>query len=401
MPCVRPAERCSQHSVTSECRPSSEVVTAQRKRAGARPRVVVVGQGPPTAGGIPTFVTQLVSDARLQERVDVDYFNTTPSVTKKPGKFALSNVLLLLTHAREIFRRARRADVVHLNLAPAPLLPLIRALVLAVAARLGRARVILHAHTGRLHIAAQSFVYRLVLRIVLRAVDVFVVVSVLAEDAAQPLGGRVVRLPNGIDPEGVDTGPKSDPPELVFVGTICERKGLIDLRDALVRLKEDGGGRLELHAVLIGDAKQEGPGVFERIRGSYADAGLEEIEFTGALAPDDVKRRLARADIFCLPSHWEGFPLSLLEGMAAGAAIVASDVGDIPEMLDHGNAGVVVPAKQTGALHDALARLIKDPVERERLGSAARARVESTYGQDVLIDAVADLYEETAPSYST
>ena len=367
-------------------------MTASTKSSGARPRVVIVGQGPPTAGGIPTFVTQLVSDERLSERVDVDYFNTTPGVAKRPGKFALSNVLLLFAHAREVFRRARRAEVVHLNLAPAPLLPLLRALVLAVAARWGRAKVILHAHTGRLHLAARSRVYRTFLRLVLRVVDVFVVVSVLAEDAARPLGGRVVRLPNGIDPDDFAIGPKSEPPELVFVGTICERKGLIDLRDALVRLKKDGDGHLKVKPVLIGDAKQEGPGVFERVQQSYAEAGLDEVEFTGALAPEEVKRRLARAGIFCLPSHWEGFPLSLLEGMAAGAAIVASDVGDIPEMLEHGKAGVIVPVKDVSALHDALARLVDEPADRERLGTAARARVESTYRQEAVVTALADLF---------
>lgn len=355
--------------------------------------MLVVGQGPPTAGGIPTFVTNLVNDEALKRRVDLDYLNTTPQTTKKPGKLALSNFLLLFAHAREIFGRARRVDVVHLNLAPAPLLPLLRALVLSAAARLGRAKVILHAHTGRLHIAARGAAYRFVLRLVLRLVDVFVVVSVLAEEAARPLGGKVVRLANGIDPGDFRTGPKSEPPELVFVGTICERKGLIDLRDALVRLREDGDGRLALRPVLIGDAKQEGPGVFERIQRSYEEAGLNEAEFTGALARDEVKERLARASIFCLPSHWEGFPLSLLEGMAAGAAIVASDVGDVPEMLDDGKAGVVVPVKDVTALHDALARLATEDAERERLGAAARARVKSAYRQSALVDALADLYE--------
>ena len=240
-----------------------------------RPRVLIVGQGPPTAGGIPTFVTQLVDDENLRARADLEFFNTTPRTTKKPGRLALSNFVLLASHAREIFRRARKVDVVHLNLAPAPLLPLLRAIVLSLAARAARSRVILHAHTGRLHIAARSRPYRLALRIALRVVDDLIVVSKLAEDALKGLGGNVVRLANGIDPEGFSTGEKSDPMELAFVGTICERKGLIDLRDALVRIKASRDGTLGFRPVLIGDAKQEGPGVFERVRQSYADVGLD------------------------------------------------------------------------------------------------------------------------------
>ena len=358
-----------------------------------RPRVLIVGQGPPTAGGIPTFVTQLVADENLRARADLEFFNTTPRTTKKPGRLALSNFVLLASHAREIFRRARKVDVVHLNLAPAPLLPLLRAIVLASAARAGRSPVILHAHTGRLHVAARSLAYRIALRVALKVVNEIVVVSKLAEDALKGIGGNVVRLANGIDPGGFSIGQKTQPIELAFVGTICERKGLIDLRDALVRIKESRGGTLGFRPVLIGDAKQEGPGVFERVQQSYADAGLDEVEFTGALAPGEVRTRLESASIFCLPSHWEGFPLSLLEGMAAGDAVVATDVGDIPEMLDGGRAGVVVPVKDVTALRDALERVAYDDEERSRLGAAARDRVAATYTQEAVVGALAGLYE--------
>ena len=362
--------------------------------SSSRPRVLVVGQGPPTAGGIPTFVTQLVADEALAARVHLDYFNTTPATTKKPGKLSLSNVALLATHAREVFRRARRADVVHLNLAPAPLLPLLRAIVLAAAARAARSAVILHAHTGRLHIAARSRAYRAALRVALRVVDELVVVSRLAEDAVKRLGGSVTHLVNGIDPAAVPTGPKDhDTVTLSFVGTICERKGLIDLRDALLQLKEKRGDLQGLRPVFIGDAKQEGPGVFERIKARYSEVGLDEVEFTGALEPEEVRALLGTTGIFSLPSHWEGFPLSLLEAMAGGAAVIATEVGDIPDMLDHGRAGILVPVKDVAALRDALARLVDDPAERERLGAAARERVTSTYTQEAVVRALADLYE--------
>ena len=342
-------------------------------------------------------MTELIGDESLRARVDLDYLNTTPQATKKPGKLALSNVVLLFAHARRIFSRARRVDVVHLNLAPAPLLPLLRAIVLAVAARAARSRVILHAHTGRLHIAARSRSYRVGLRVALKLVDEVVVVSVSAERAVRDLGGNVTRLPNGIDADEIPTGPKSeDPPVLAFVGTICERKGLVDLRDALAHLKARNGGRLGVRPVLIGDARQEGPGVFERIKQSYTEAGLDEVEFAGALGRDGVLETLGAASIFCLPSHWEGFPLSLLEGMAAGAAVVATDVGDIPAMLDHGKAGVVVEPRAPAVLEKALARLVDDGDERKRLGAAARARVERVYRREVVVDGLAGLYERLA-----
>ena len=361
---------------------------------GDRTRVLIVGQGPPTAGGIPTFVSSLVSDEGLRDRFDVDFFNMTPQKTKRPGAFSISNFTLLFKHAFEVFRRARRVDVVHLNLAPAPLLPLLRAIALILAARAGRARVILHAHTGRLHLAAKSAIYRAALRVAIRAASELVVVSHYAEEAVRSIGRTALYLPNGIDVEGIPTGPKDvDPLRLAFVGTVCERKGLLDLRDALQLLKNRHNGELPFHVAIIGDAKQEGPGVFERVQEGYASGGLNEVEFTGAMDRSKVLEALGHTSIFCLPSHWEGFPLSLLEAMAAGNAIVATDVGDISDMLDNGTAGMVVPLKDPVRLGDALAALVADPEERARLGVVAHNRVQEHYSQKRLTGKLAELYE--------
>ena len=360
--------------------------------SGDKVRVLVVGQGPPTMGGIPTFVTSLASDDGLLERFDLDYLNTTPQGTKKPGSFSLANVTLLARHAVEIFKRGRKSDVVHLNLAPAPLLPLLRAILLVIAAKLARTRVILHAHTGRMHLAARSGAYRLALRVLSRLVNELVVVSHSALETVRRAGGAATYLPNGIDAQRIPTGPKDeDPPLLAFVGTVCERKGVLDLRAALETLRTDGG--LPLKVKIVGDARQEGPGEFERMVQSYKAHGLDEVEFTGALDRSEVLETLGRSAIFCLPSHWEGFPLSLLEGMAAGCAIVATDVGDISEMLDGGEAGIVVPLQDPIRLADALGELVNDSGRRRTLGAAARERVAGAYSQSILFERLGDLYE--------
>jgi glycosyltransferase involved in cell wall biosynthesis len=355
-----------------------------------RLRVLLVGQGPPTRGGIPTFVGALLEDAWLRERVDFEHLNTTPGAAKRPAALTGSNLRLTFVHAWAVFRRGRRADVVHLNLAPAPTLPLVRALALSMAARASGSRVILHAHTGRMHLAARSSSYRLLLWLTLRAVHAFVVVSGSAQAVAGRLGRSVVQLDNGIDPDLFAAGPKSeDPPLILFVGTVCERKGLLDLRDALVRLKRDGAA---FPVEIIGDAAQEGPGVFEGVRAAYAAAGLEDVRFLGEVDGQRVRDRLAAAAIFCLPSHWEGFPLSLLEAMAASAAPVAAGVGDVPRMLANGEAGVLVEPRDVDGLAEAIGRLAGSREERGRLGTAARARVAREYSQERLVNQLYDLY---------
>jgi glycosyltransferase involved in cell wall biosynthesis len=337
---------------------------------------------------------QLLQDGWLRERAHMEHLNTTPDDPKLPAAFTLANARLALIHAVQVFRRARTMDVVHLNLAPVPLLPLLRALLLCVAARAAGSRAILHAHTGRLSRHVGSPLYRLVLRSVGRMADRIVVVSAETERALRALGIPAVQLQNGIAVTGIDTGPKAtDPPTLVFVGTVCERKGLIELRDALVALRDEGPGP-PLRVVVVGDAAQEGPGVHERIRRAYAVADLTEVEFLGARERSEVMELLSAGSIFCLPSHWEGFPLSVLEAMAAGMAVVATAVGDVPMMLDHGKAGILVPPGDPLALARAIDLLRRDPRERALLGEAARRRAEDAFDQGRMVRRIYALYGE-------
>lgn len=372
------------------------VSAARTSRSDAgRTRVLIIGQGPPTAGGVPTFIQGLLHDGWLRERVDFTYLNTTPPGDKEPGAFTMSNLRWTLVHAWTIFRMSRHADVVHLNLAPAPTLPLVRAALLVLAARASTPRVILHAHTGRLHTSVQRYSYRALLRVVLRLVEKFVVVSRSAERAARPCAGeKIAYIPNGVRATEFDIGPKPDsPPVLVFVGTVCERKGLLDLRDALRCLVETerlGPDRLRIQ--VVGDSKQEGPDAFERIVDAFAGSGLGWVEFLGAVDHDSVRRLLSAASIFCLPSHWEGFPLSLMEAMASANAAIATNVGDVPAMLADGKAGILVDPHDPAGLARAIEQLARDPRERHRLGHAARARIETTFSQTVLAERIDGLY---------
>lgn len=362
-------------------------------------RVVIVGHGPPTTGGIPSFVTRLARDSLLRERCErVDFLNTHPPGVKEPGRLNLSNMFLTFAHARAIFRLGRRADIVHLNLAATPFLPLLRAMFLSLAGKVSGSGVILHAHTGEIQNCVAQRSYRILLRLVMKLVDALVVVSTEAKTAVQSLGASNVHLlENGINIGEFPVGPKKDdPPLLVFLGTVCERKGLIDLRDSLVHLLRNRGSHLPVEVVIIGDGEQEGPGTFERVKEAYSTVGLKGIDFRGAIPHNEVVNVLAGASIFCLPSHTEGFPISVLEAMACHAAIIASRAGDIPRMLDEGRAGILIEVGDVAGLQAAVSRLIEDREERTRLGRAARARAEQEYGYDRMIRRLFFIYEESA-----
>jgi glycosyltransferase involved in cell wall biosynthesis len=93
-----------------------------------------------------------------------------------------------------------------------------------------------------------------------------------------------------------------------------------------------------------------------------------------------------------MPSLWESLPYALLEAMAAGNAIVATEVGGIPEAITHGQQGLLVPPGDSAALAGAIIRLLEDAGERKTLGAEARRRVRTRYRLDSMMRSVQDLY---------
>ena len=171
--------------------------------------------------------------------------------------------------------------------------------------------------------------------------------------------------PNADRPEGLDL-----PPEyFLFVGRVAPNKGLAVLLDALSRLAPG----LRRPLVVMGRDWGERPhletlarklGLSGSVR--FLDHVEDETSYRGVI-------RGARALV--LPSEWEAFGLVLLEAMAAGTPVVATDVGGVPEVLDHGRAGRLVSYADPGALAEALRSVLEDPGETERLRRSASERV--------------------------
>ena len=104
------------------------------------------------------------------------------------------------------------------------------------------------------------------------------------------------------------------------------------------------------------------------------------------------------AEIFCLPSWWEAMPLSVLEAMASGLPVVASDVGAIDTMLGppEERCGITVAPQDPAALARALEELLADPSKRVELGERARKRAVLSYALDAVHESIFRIYRELA-----
>lgn len=174
-------------------------------------------------------------------------------------------------------------------------------------------------------------------------------------------------------------GTPDDAVVLACVANLIPYKGHADLIDALAAVPP--APAWELWCAGRDD------GIGESLR---ARAGGLPVRFLGART--DVPDLLAAADIGVLASHEEGFPNAVLEAMAARLPVVGTRAGGIPEAIDDGKTGLVVPVRAPEELGKALARLIADPALRSTLGERARARVEREFALDVCADAYARLY---------
>jgi len=177
--------------------------------------------------------------------------------------------------------------------------------------------------------------------------------------------------------------PDRSPPHLVMVARFEEQKDHSTLLRALGRLSA-----MPWTLELIGD----GP-LLEDARELARALGIaERVQFAGAR--HDVARRLSRAQLFLLISHWEGFPRSILEAMRAGLPVVASRAGGAAESVENGVTGAVVRPREVGELVQALTPLLADPALRRRLGTAGRRRYEASFTFKRMLTRTIAVYEQ-------
>lgn len=169
------------------------------------------------------------------------------------------------------------------------------------------------------------------------------------------------------------------------VGRLYPEKGHEYLIEAVALLRASG---YSVRCVILGEGPQAGElqALIERL-------GLgEQVQLLGRR--DDVDRILRELDVAVLCSIREGSPLAMLEYMAAGAPIVATGVGGVPELIDDSVHGLLVSGADPQALSDGIARLLDDRALAERLGSAARERRAAEFDLDGLVRRIEQLYEE-------
>lgn len=196
-------------------------------------------------------------------------------------------------------------------------------------------------------------------------------------------------IPCGIDTRQFAPGPRTTetPPWIVCVARLHPVKNLPMLLQACALLRNSG---LPYRCAVIGEGDARPLIEAERRR-----LGLDESVFlAGAADQSQVCEWWQRAAVGVLTSRSEGMPVSLMEAMACGVPVVGTAVGGIPEMINDGHDGYVVPADAPARVAEVLARLLADPERARQMGTAARMTALRRFSVQAQVDALLAVWQE-------
>lgn len=275
--------------------------------------------------------------------------------------------LIFLTRRR---LKSERFDIVHL--CSSALWSIVRDYIVMLMAKRYGATGVIHFHCGRIPGLAKAKNWRWrILKKVVELAGATIVLDQQSYDVLKELGHTTIhKIPNPLSQAMCDrisvlaTAISRVPRRILFVGHVLPSKGVYELVTACTNIPG-----LEIR--LLGRVE-------EPVKTELLNIN-DKLLFLGEQPHNVVLEEMLACDVFLFPSYTEGFPNVVLEAMACKTPIVASRVGAIPEMLDNGKSGVLVPPCSADAVHDALVGLLSDDERKKNISFEAFKRVREQY----------------------
>ncbi len=343
-----------------------------------RPKVLMIGPGRKVHGGISGMVNNYY-DAGVDRMVDLCYVGTMEDGSKGKKLFCAVRACFLF------LIKLPRYDIVHVNMASDS--SYYRKSVFIRIAHFFHKKIVIHQHGGNFREFYEKELTdqgRNKMKKVLSMADAFIVLGMVWKDFFGSIIGKekISILPNAVQvPE--QSGKEYGLHKILFLGRLCEEKGIGELLGAASVLREK---HPDVHLYLGGVWEDETlQKKAENLAGFVTDLGW----VTGEMK----EKYLRECDIFALPSYFEGQPVSVLEAMAYACAVTASDTGSIPELIIHEETGFLTPPRDAQALTENLCRLLDDPELCRTFGERARRKVKTEFSIEDNCRKLLNIYE--------
>ncbi|MFP8954774.1 glycosyltransferase family 4 protein [Natrialbaceae archaeon A-arb3/5] len=354
-------------------------------------RVLIVGTF--GGGGVHQYVEE--QHRRLSDRFAVSSYDMLmPPAGSGIRWFAYSVLLGLWAMLRFPFRS--RPDIVHVHTSHRFSFYRSSFYVLFAKRVWGRP-VVLHVHGSSFDefVATDSGALARYQSLVFGASDRIVVLSeywreVVSERADEE---TIHVLPNAVEPEGYEPSfdePADDAdevPHVVFISNMIDRKGVTELVEAVDELESSTDRPFRVSFAGKGPRSEQVTELADR---------SETVDYHGYVSEERKRSLLSEGTIYVLPTYAEGLPIAMLEGMAGGNAIISTDVGSIPEVIDDENGRLVEPGN-VEQLHDALQSLVESPDTARRMGERNRRAICDRYSWEQITDELVGIYSRELP----
>lgn len=365
-------------------------------------KVLLISPLPPPIGGIATVTTNMISYFRSYPNgISLIICNTAHNFRSITSNslfvrfFAgFNNSIKTYFQVRKLIRKDR-PQVIHL--ASSSSLALFKDILIINFAKHTKIPVVMHWHFGRIPmLAAQcNWEWRLLSYVISKSTT-SIVIDTKSYNTLLVAGYKnVLNVPN---PLGADTEQKiksffgkalkRKQGRLIFVGHIMRNKGVFELVEACSQLP------LVEELLLIGPYEKI---INEELRelGNKRENG-KWLKFIGQLDMDETFEYMLSSFVLALPSYTEGFPNVVIEAMAMGCAVIATDVGAIPEMLDVQSlkpCGICISPHNVGMLKEAISELFQDLYKTDRMGKNGIERVLNNYSNEIIVEQYRNIWE--------
>jgi glycosyltransferase involved in cell wall biosynthesis len=358
-----------------------------------RKRIIMLGTSADAWGGIATVVNAYREDGLFQ-RCPVTYLAThsTGPAMQKLRLFVCAWIAFMLMLVRG------QALLVHAHMASGA--SFWRKACFLLPAFLFRVPAVIHVHAGPF----PDFYYkrcsswsRAVVRAVLNRADRVVVVSNQLKRFVEGVSTNrgVVTIFNPMTLPVLADFHARAPAQVLFLGRLGASKGTYDLLQAVGKIAARHPG---IKLILGGDGELEPTRAACRALG--IDAKVELLGWVGSRAKAQL---LAQASVCVLPSYAEGLPMSVLEAMSAGLAVIATPVGGVPDVVTDGIEGRLVPPGDIDALAAALDGVLSNTEARRRMGIAGRTKAENVFSSSRIVQLIESIYRQlgaAAPNHA-
>lgn len=202
---------------------------------------------------------------------------------------------------------------------------------------------------------------------------------------------NIVVLSNPVEIPQAMFSARSIRQNVLFLGRLREKKGVFDLVSAIPNVLKKIPGAI---FVLAGD------GDIDSVKERARDLGVEHaVQCVGWVDGEDKKKLLNEADVFVLPSYFEGLPIGILEAMAFGVPVVTTPVGGIPDLIIHRVNGLLIEPGNLVELADAIVEILTKEMLRNRISEAAFLQVRQKYSTELVVDKLSDIYRSVRSPY--